>query len=297
MAYLKRILQFILSVLFLISFTLTLFEIFRIPRSFSFLNKQDQKKERSFDEFDPSLSFINSMSRLENYVDTLYKRSNHARNDPPAYVELVSDVIRKRFYHGVSTYGAGRNYVAGAVAYFSGINLDAIVLPDDILKYPYALCSQQSLVMMKLLKKKGYNYRNVCFYSKETGAGHYAFEIQYNNKWHFFDPDMEPDTRLLEKFNSPTISAIVNNKALLLGSYHFWDRDQIIKLFSGYSYGIPNAPIAPRATIFQKITYVLSYSLWLFFFFSFVWITRRIPSTEKKFIAQPSWAFDRARLR
>ncbi len=297
MSYLKSILQFILFVLFLISFTLTLFEIFGIPSSFGFLNKQGQKKERSFDEFDPSLSFINSMSRLENYVNILYKQGNYAANDPAAYAELASDVVKKRFYHGVSRYGAGRNYIAAVTASFTDTDVDAIVLPDDILKYPYALCSQQSLVLMKLLRRKGYDYRKVGFYSKETRSGHYAFEIKYNNKWHFFDPDMEPDAQLLNKYNRPGIAELVDDKKLLLNSYRYWNKNQIIKLFPTYFYGETDAPIAQRATFFQKMAYGLSYSLWLFFLVSFVCVTRLIPSRKERFIAQPSWAFSIAKFK
>src|SRR6266498_4888267 len=107
MSYLRSILQLIIFILFTVTFTFSLFEWLGVSRSFSFLNKQAPRDERGFDEFDPSLSYINSMSKLENYVDTLYKQGNYDQNDPAVYPELTERVIRKRFYHGASEYGAG----------------------------------------------------------------------------------------------------------------------------------------------------------------------------------------------
>jgi hypothetical protein len=42
-------------------------------------------------------------------------------------------------------------------------HLSAIVLPEDILKYPMAACSQQSIIMMECFKKIGVDYRKVGF--------------------------------------------------------------------------------------------------------------------------------------
>jgi hypothetical protein len=299
MSYLKNALQLTIFILFTTAFTFSLFEWFGVSRSFSFLIKHAPKDERGFDEFDPSFAYLNTMEKLETYVDMLYKQGNYDPNDPSIYPELAESVVRKRFYHGVSEYGAGRNYVAGVIAKCTKYNLDAIVVPDDILKYPYALCSQQSLVMMELLKKKGYEYRKVGFYSKELGSGHYAFEVKYNNNWHFFDPNMEPDAQLLNKNNRPGIAELVADKNLLFSSYHYWSRDRIAKLFPTYFYGKANAPIAPNATIFQRITYVLSYSLWLFFVAAYIWVGKLFPSRKRRYVYQPSptWYFNPAKFK
>jgi len=208
---------------------------------------------------------------------------------------LTERVIRKRFYHGASEYGAGRNYIAAAIGPFIHHDLDIIVLPEDIMKYPYAICSQQSQVMMTLLKKKGYDYRNVGFH------GHYSFEIKYNNKWHFFDPNMEPDAELLNKRDRPGIAELVADKELLFACYHYWNKDHIAKMFPTYYYKKPNAAIAPNATIFQRITYILSYSLWLFFVFAYLLITMLLPSKRRRrsYIAEPqlSWYFNTSKFK
>lgn len=299
MSYLKSTIQLLIFILVVGTFTFSLFEWFGVSQSFTFLKKSAPKDERGFDEFDPSLSYINTMDKLENYVDRLYKQGSYDLNDSSIYPELADSVVRKRFYHGFSEYEAGRNYVAGIVAKSIGTDWNGIVLPNDILKYPYAICSQQSLVMMELLKKKGYEYRKVGFYSKELGNGHYAFEIKYHNKWHFFDPNMEPDAQLLNKHNRPGIAELVADKKLLFSSYHFWNRNHIAKLFPTFFYGKPNAPIAQNATIFQRVTYLLSYSIWALFLVGYIYVNKLLSAKRRKYIFQPeaSWYFNTAKFK
>src|SRR4030095_3419692 len=293
MSYLRNTLLLIIFMLFTATFTFSLFEWFGVSKSFSFLKRQVPGDERGFDEFDPSLGYINSMAKLENYVDRIYRRGNYDPKDPSIYPELVEMVIRKRFYHGPCEYGPGRNYVAAAIGPALHHNLDIIVLPEDIMKYPYAICSQQSSVMMTLLRRKGYDYRNVGF------QGHYAFEIKYDNKWHFFDPNMEPDAQLLNRRGRPGIAELVADKQLLFAAYNCWNKDHIAQMFRTYYYKKANAAIAPNATIFQRITYVLSYSLWLFFLVAYVWVSR-LSSWKKRryeFEPQPSWYFNPAKFK
>jgi hypothetical protein len=299
MSYLKNAIQLIIFILFTASFTFSLFEWFGVSRSFSFLKKQNPRDERGFDEFDPSLGYINSMDKLESYVDGLYRQGNYDPNDPSIYPELAESVTRRRFYHGLSEYEPGRNYMAAVIAKSTGRDFNAIVLPDDILKYPYAICSQQSLVMMNLLKRKGYAYRKVGFYSKELQGGHYAFEIKYNNTWHFFDPNMEPNAQVLNKNNRPGIATLVGDKELLFHCYNNWNQNYIAKMFSTYFYGKPNAAIAPNATIFQRIAYVLSYSLWLVFAVAYILVSKLFPSRRRRHIFQPSptWYFNTAKFK
>ena len=54
------------------------------------------------------------------------------------------------------------------------------------MQHSNAACSQQSIVIMSILRKKNISYRNVGF------PHHYALEVFSNNNWYFIDPDMEP---------------------------------------------------------------------------------------------------------
>jgi len=54
---------------------------------------------------------------------------------------VVSGVISEKFYHGYSYYGKGHNVFAKMFEPFLFEGVSAIVIPDDIVKYPNAACS------------------------------------------------------------------------------------------------------------------------------------------------------------
>ena len=75
-------------------------------------------------------------------------------------------------------------------------DLSAIVIPNDILKQPMAACSQQSIIGMEVFKRKGFKVRKVGFFYDGYG-GHFCFEAFFYNRWHFFDPDLEPKLSIM----------------------------------------------------------------------------------------------------
>ena len=237
----------------------------------------DQKEE-----YDPSLLRLSSVTKLTDYSDSIFQEAvykNPSIRFESAYPEIPSDIVRKRFYHGYSTYTAGNNVVGGL---FSSIKkgLNAIVIADDILKYPYAACSQQSIVMMDVLEEKGFKTRKVGFDGPK--GGHFCFETYYGGQWHFFDPDMEPDNRLLLAYQRPSVAFIASHPAFMLEAYREYPAEKITNFFSNYFYGEVNAPAAPRAYWFQVITKFLSYTLWSFFLVLFILVRRRYLRTSAK---------------
>ena len=229
------------------------------------------------EEFDPSLSKLNSVNALTHYCDSLYEQQfakTASKEFVRKYTELLSSVIRDRFYHGYSYYGLRTNYVATLFSKFTTDSYRAIVVPDDILKYPVAACSQQSIIMMEVLKKKHITSRKISFQGKKSG--HFCFEVYYDNDWHFFDPDMEPDAVRLNAYNRPGIASLAANKDLLLSVYRNYPSSLILDVFSNYSYGPVNQFPAPRGIIFQRITLLLSYISWLFFLTAFLIVRRKL---------------------
>lgn len=229
------------------------------------------------EEYDPTLSHLNSLKKLEQYCDSLFLTAPGETNKDryeENYANLVSAVISKRFYHGYSYYGAGDNYAA---LLFSGITnpgYSAIVIPDDILEHPFAACSQQSIVMMELLKAKGFSTRKISFFGQKAG-GHFCFEVFYNNSWHFYDPNMEPDNAVLSEYNRPGIAFLASNPEILTKAYKQHPKDEVLDLFTHYSYGPVNQFPAPRAIIFHKVSKILSYTSWIFFLAAFLLVRRR----------------------
>jgi hypothetical protein len=212
---------------------------------------QYDKKE----QFDPGLAYINSTEKLIQVSDSIARRKNIPQNSL-AYAVTVSQVLRTRFYHGFSRYPVNQNWIAAVGERFLGYGLASIVKPDDILKYSFGGCSQQSIVLIEVMKRKNISYRFVGF------PHHYATELMFNNNWYFFDPNMEPNipdsARLESKWNCCADS---------LKKYYDTTRFKDLDWKFGNNnviHGKINAPTAPNAEIFHTTTNYLSKTLWLF---------------------------------
>ncbi len=224
------------------------------------------------EEFDPALLRLNTLNSLEEYCDSLYG-ALHADNNidqfEQNFTNLVSSVVRNRFYHGYSYYGFNNNYIAAIFSNLTQSGYSATVIPDDILSYPYAACSQQSIIMMEVLKDKGLTTRKVGFSGKKWG-GHFCFEVLYKGNWHFYDPNLEPDPTLMNAWDHPSIAYLVAHQDLLLNAYRKYPREEILDIFPTYSYGVPNRFPAQHAMVFQKVTKSLSNTIFLYFLGFFV---------------------------
>ncbi len=235
------------------------------------------------EEYDPSLQRLDNITKLAVYCDSVYADRTYTNNNiefETEYPQVATEVIRKRFYHGYSLYGFGNNHVAMFASKASIGGLSAIVIPNDILKYPYAACSQQSIVLMKVLNQKGFKTRKVGFMGKL--GGHFCFEVFYNGAWHFVDPNMEPDLAVLNVYNRPGIAFLAARPDILLQAYKQYPKEKILDLFSNYSYGNVNAPAAPNAYLFQQVTKLLSYTIWTFFLVLFILVRKKYLSLSRQ---------------
>ncbi|MGQ0739703.1 MAG: hypothetical protein ACT4OJ_11630 [Bacteroidota bacterium] len=236
----------------------------------------DKPEYNHQEEYDASLLRLDNISKLTSYCDSVYSENVYAGSNvrfESGFPLVASAIVRKRFYHGYSLYGFGNNPLAMFASKLSMNGLSAIVVPDDILKYPYAACSQQSIVLMKVLQQKGFKTREIALNGKL--GGHFCFEVYYNGAWHFVDPNMEPDMNVLYAYNQPGIAFLAGRPDILLMAYKQYPKEKVLDLFSHYSYGKVNAPAAPRAYLFQKVTQFLSYTLWSFFLLAFIRVRKK----------------------
>jgi hypothetical protein len=135
------------------------------------------------EEYDPSI--FKKYQKVDDVIEDANKKFGE-NNLSVEYFNHIASLIRKRFYHGYSYYSFKDNFLA----YSAGLvwnHLSAVVIPDDILKYPMAACSQQAIVMMAIFKKRSIQYRKVHF------SNHYTLEAFIDGKWKFFDTNKEPD--------------------------------------------------------------------------------------------------------
>jgi len=255
--------------------------MFEIWGRFSPDDKPNVFESINGEHFDPALLRIRTVSRFTKYCDSLYGHSDIAPADSGKYASIVSRVLRDRFYHGYSYYRLGENSLAYLFAPFFNWKLSAIVIPNDILKRPNAACSQQSIVGMEVFRSKGFSVRSVTFFADGYG-GHFCFEANYSNKWHFFDPDMEPKLSLMIANGFPSGYELVQNDSLLRKLYFRDDKEYIEKLFASYSYRPINKFPAPKARVYQYITKYLTYSLWLWFSLIYFMISRKLVFTRKQ---------------
>lgn len=225
------------------------------------------------ERFDPNLSYINSVSKLIEVSDSIAKKENITQGTL-SYAIMVSTILRNRFYHGFSSYRASENWIAAAGQKYFGYGLGCIVNADEILNYSYGGCSQQSIVLMEVMKRKNIPYRSTGF------AHHYALELMFNNDWYFFDPDMEPnipdDERLERKWSCC---------ADKLKKYYDSTRCNLDWIFGKnlkVAFGDVNATPAPKAKVFHTTTKYLSKTLWLFPLF-FIFYRRKKISNRTKF--------------
>jgi len=242
------------------------------------------------EEYDPSLLRLNSMKKLELYCDSLFAEKSYRDTKlkfEEEYPSLVSAAISKRFYHGYSVYGFNDNFVATLFSSMISVQgLSAIVIPEDIIKFPYAACSQQSILVMDILRKKGFKTRKVGFQGKKYG--HFCFEVFYQGSWHFFDPDMEPDAAVLAAYNRPGIEFLARNPGVLETAYRKYTKDMVLDIFPNYHLGIANAALAPKASLFHRVTGFLSYTMWFFFLMLFVWARRKLKNARAAVGKQPA---------
>lgn len=218
------------------------------------------------DDFDISLLRLNTMARLEDYCDSVYK--NNRQNT--TYPWIVSEVMRKKFYHGYSYYDAYSNPMAAFFAPVIKNGLAAIVIPDDIVKYPFAACSQQSIVGMEIFKRIGYQVRGVIMFDTLTQTGHFAYEVFYDGDWHYFDSNQEPDVEVLKKYNRPSVAFLTEHPEVIAAAYYNRDHQLFQRLLKSSRMGQINKNPAPNAFLFQTITRYLTYFGWALVWLVFI---------------------------
>jgi hypothetical protein len=211
----------------------------------------DQKEQ-----FNPQLAYINSIDMLEAHTDSLAVQQNICINSYE-YAELLEAVLKDRFYHGFSKFSLKENWIAALSGKWLEEGLACKVQPNDIMQDNNAACSQQSIVMMAVLRRKNIPYRKVGF------PHHYAMEVSIGNNWYFMDADMEPVIKKTERMERSW-----NHQNDLLKKYYSVNRFNDLDYKFGSGLTATNGPVAEvpasNARIFHSVTFVLSKLLWCF---------------------------------
>ncbi len=224
--------------------------------NFLWLNPQPVASYNGKEAYDPALERLNSVSKLIKFTDSIATEKK-IQTKSLDYALLVTMTLRKRFYHGFSHYSLNQNWIAALTQYCFGRDAAAIVDPDKIMKYPYGGCSQQSIVFMEVMRRKGFDYRNLSF------PHHYASELKIGNDWYFFDPNMEPNIPDSERRESAwkgscdSLKKYYNKDIYKELDFTFGKAQRVI-------HGKVNGQLAPNARLFQVWTGFASKVLWVF---------------------------------
>ena len=216
------------------------------------LNRFPNRGER----YNPALvSQIRSVNDILSRADLIVSSKDDDSVYKIKYALALTELIKDRFYQGYSHYSLNEDWIAALLGATVWSHLSAIVLPDDILKYPMAACSQQAIVLMECLKRKGITYRKIGF------DHHFASEAKIGNLWYYFDPNLEPD---FSKIPRSSIESLIQRKALYSIYSKRFDSAQAAVLLAHQFYGKTNEKLAPQAAFFHTMTKFLSRTLFLF---------------------------------
>lgn len=230
-----------------------------------------------WESFDPVLANrLQPIDQMEALIDSeANARGVDMRS--VAYGNIAVRAVRQRFYHGYSRYSLKENWIAAVAGKLFWSQLSAIVLPEDIMKYPMAACSQQSIVLMELFRRKGIDYRKVGF------EHHFALEGEFGNAWYLFDPDMEPD---FSTFPHNSYSTLKKQGTLLQVYQNRLDPAEIANGFTHQYYGRINEAAAPNAALFHQVTKALSKVLWVFPFL--IWMLLYLKKMRQNLVQRRS---------
>jgi|GEM_PF-3389668 len=216
--------------------------------------------------FEPGLTYLTSVDRATRWLDS----TAAIRGIKPAsrqYVDLADTLVRLRFVHGYSYYRPSDDVISYLLGRVVWSHLSAIVDPDDILKFNNAACSQQAIVFMALLRRKGYRTRTVGL------KGHFCTGVFYEGQWHFYDPNKEP--RFRRDRPVPSSLELMSDKNLAYQAYRgIMSKSQVDTLFSKVTLDESAALPGYRVRILHNITYFMSHFgwavMWLGYLLSFV---------------------------
>jgi hypothetical protein len=130
------------------------------------------------------------------------------------------------------------------------------VLPDDILRYPQAACSQQSIVFQAIARRLGLDVGSVRL------KDHFVAAAKIDGQWQVFDPDREISVR------SYPLAALLKADPAVMTAYGAWGRS--ISLEAQAAHGEirltdVNGNPAPNGSLFQRLTHFFSHYGWLLF--------------------------------
>ena len=234
------------------------------PVIFSTVSNINSKRNKN-ELFNIQLTRFKSVDDIIAHIDGVYSAKYSIKKmDTVGYVSITSDIVKKRFFHGLSVYSFKDNWITYVFGKLFWSHLNAIVDPDDILDYPEGLCSQQTIVFLEILKRKGIQTRWVGLGYKE-GPGHFVAEVFYESNWHLYDVNMEPKWEKIVNHHKSIGYYKINPDSLYTTYEGILDKTVFYKIMQKVKYGNVNEFPAKKMLLFHQLTKLLTYILPAFF--------------------------------
>ena len=225
----------------------------------------DAKYANNREQYDSTLSSVNSIDKALKYVDDLARINTTGTIDTLRYVRSASQFTKSRFFHGLSRYKFSENWIAVVGGKLFWDHMSAIVNPEDIIKHSDALCSQQSIVFLEILKRRGIKSRSVGLGLKE-GPGHFLAEVYYDNEWHLYDVNKEPKWERIKNHHKSMEYYLLNKDTLFIPYEDQMEKSAFYKIIEKVEYGKINEFPAKNMILFHRTTNILTYLIPTFFF-------------------------------
>jgi len=219
---------------------------------------------RNKELFNIELSRFKSIEDITAHIDGIYSVTHSSPEiDTLDYVKATSEIVKKRFYHGLSEYSLKDNWIAYIGSKLFWKHLNAIVEPDDILDYNEGLCSQQTIVFLEILKRKGIKTRWVGLGYIE-GPGHFLAEVYYHGKWHLYDVNLEPKWERVTNHHESIAYYKQYQDSLFLAYEGIISRSLFDKIMEKVQYGEVNEFPAKNMLLFHYVTKIITYLIPIF---------------------------------
>ncbi|MCS7005651.1 MAG: hypothetical protein NZM38_10050 [Cytophagales bacterium] len=259
--------------LIILALSFPLWLIKMLPGENFFLTADTQERLLGRESYDYRFQYMNTISALNAVWEYITFQEN-AIGDSAKTAELAYQLVKDRFAfgEGYARYTLKENWLIYLMGKYIWSDFSAKVIPDEIIKHPHAACSQQSIVLLTLLRSKGYPVRKIGF-----KYGHFALEVYYDEKWHYIDVTYEP----VWDFPKCSFEELCeNNMEKLVSIYsECWPPEETrAKYQKGYWYGTPDEVIAWKMVLLHRVTQLISdYLVYvLLLIVVFQWIRKKI---------------------
>jgi hypothetical protein len=211
--------------------------------------------------FSPNLSSLNTISKIEGYIDSVYNSQNNTF-DSFQYFQTIKEVVKKKFYHGNAAYSWRENWICFLLGKYAWSDINSLVSPNEIIKHSTAMCSQQTMVFTRLMSHRGYTYRYVYLKDSIGKLGHFCCDIWLGGDWHFVDVNQEPIWKNIKGRPNQNIETLIEkNKLEVLYKNSSELMHDIKSNEIDISYSPINAKLGLNMILFQYITKWLSWIL------------------------------------